>query len=110
MEARGLRRHQRPFAVDVYERVDDLLRTIAVVYELYDVTMHCRRHLAAEVRRAADEHTERAAALAMDAMLELVALLVGHRRLRVRLRRQSHRNGGVLVHREEIPGGILHYR
>ena len=62
-----------PYVAD--ERVDDFLRAVAALDERDDVAMHRRRHLAGKVGRATGVDVERAAALTVDAVLEVVALL-----------------------------------
>ena len=79
------------------EGVDDLLSPVPTFDERHDVAVDRRRERTGEVRRSAGVDVEPASALAVQSMLESIALVRRHRGP-TRLRRQAHRSIARFIH------------
>src|SRR5688572_33128110 len=90
------RRHQYPFPIYAFERLENLRSRITALHQRDDVAVHRRRHLATEIRRATGVDVQRTAALAPEAMLEGIAFIVRDRRRRTGLGGHADGASGAL--------------
>src|SRR5689334_3813817 len=72
-------RHQNFFTVHRFERSENFARGVSTGDEAHHVGVHRGGDTAGKIRRAASIDVKIASTLAMNLMLELVALGIGHR-------------------------------
>ena len=91
IESASQRRHQNLLAVHRPERGENFRTGVSTGDQTHHVSVHRGRNAAREIGRAARIDVEVASTLAMDVVLELVALRIRHRRLCAGLGGQRHR-------------------